>query len=472
MARRLLLVIVLLALPASALGWTSIITDTGNALSWDSGNPETTWHLSSNYVCTDLSASTIDTALGNGMNEWSMPGCTSFNALQGSDRSGNPTDQNQNQDLVGWTTAWPSAWGSTALAVTVPVFYNSGEILEVSLTFNAQNYSWTNGNPTSWDQADVESIAVHEFGHWLGFDHSTFTGSSLNAYYSGGTVERTLTCDDSEGVCSKYSSSGNSCTDDRYCECGVGCNGGTCGGSPTDDDDTVADDDDAVMGECAGGDEGMSESEPNDWEGDEDIDYDTPGGGDFTISGVVSTCGNNGESYTGDLDWFVVDFPCQDDARFVLDWNGNDSDLDFYVWVSTGENLTGAWNAGMDGPEVVEEYAGGRLFFLVACWEGDSTSYEFKVDWAPWDALQDDDDAGDDDVGDDDAGDDDAGDDDAGDDDAGDDDDDDDDDDDGGGTSRPVRRGCMLYAGEAASTVGLLGLVLLGVVGVTRKRRG
>ena len=472
MARRLALVLVLVALPASAFGWNSIMTDSNNPLSWDPGNPETVWHLSSNYTCPDLSGTIVDSALTNGMNEWSVPGCTNFNAQQGADRSGNPVDQNQNDDLVGWTTNWPSAWGSTALAVTVPVFYNDGEIIEASLTFNSAGYSWTNGNPSYWDQADVESIAVHEFGHWIGFDHSTYTGSSLNAYYSGATVERTLTCDDTEGVCSKYPGSGNSCTDDRYCECGVGCNSGTCGGSPSDDDDAVGDDDDAVMGECAGGDEGMSESEPNDWANDEEVDYDTPGGGDFTISGTVSSCNNNGESYTGDLDWFVVDFPCQDDARFVLDWSGNDSDLDVIVWGSSGDYLTWATNAGLEGPEVTEESAGGRLFFLVACWEGDPTSYELKVDWAPWDPLGDDDD---DDAGDDDAGDDDAGDDDAGDDDAGDDDDDDDDDngdDDDGGSSRPVRRGCASYAGGAVSTVGLLGLILLGVVGITRKQRG
>jgi hypothetical protein len=467
MSRRISLLCALLLLaPASASAWNSITTDTGNAITWDPGNPETTWHLSNTYTCDDLTNTQVDSTLNLAMNEWAVPGCTSFNAVQGADRSGNPVDSNQNEDLVGFTGGWPPAWGDTTLAVTVPVFYNSGEILQASLTFNELNYEWITTSPNYWDEADLQSIAAHEFGHWIGFDHSTFTGSSLNAYYSGGTSERTLTCDDTEGVCDQYSSSGNDCTHDRYCECGVGCNGGYCGGTPTDDDDAVDDDDDTPMGECSGSAEGLTESEPNDWDNDEDVDYAQPGGGDLTISGSL-TCGHNDDGYTGDYDWFVVDFPCVDDARFVLDWNGSNSDLDFYVWVSSGEQLTGAFSEGTSAPEYAEEYAGGRLFFLVVCWEGNNTSYEFKVDWAPWQPLPGDDDDDDDDVQPDDDDVEPDDDDQVDDDDEADDDDQSDDDDDGGG--RPVRRTCACDEVGTADAVGLF--ALLGLFGLAASRR-
>ncbi len=467
MLRRALLSALLLGLlaPTSAFAWTSITTN-GQPLWWTSGNPETTWHLSSSHTSDDLGNSSVDSALAAAMNEWAVPGCTSFNASQGSDRSGDPVNDNQNENLVGFTAQWPAAYGATTLAVTVPVFYGDGEIIRASMTINELNYEWITGTPAYWDEADLQAIGAHEFGHWIGFDHNTYSGSTLTAYYSGGTGERTLTCDDTEGVCSKYTSSSNSCTDDRYCACGVGCNDGTCGGVPADDDDaTGGDDDDVVTGECSGPAENFDESEPNDWQGEDDVDYATPGGGDLTISGSID-CGNNGEGYTGDADWFVVDFPCQEGARFNLDWSGSNSDLDFYVWTQTGDELTNSATAEMSGPVSSDAFAGGRLFFLIACWEGSSTSYDFTVDWLPFGASGDDDDdatAPPDDDDDDVVSDD---------DDAVDDDDDAaDDDDDGGGGGSSRRGGCscdLPSSGGSGALALVIGLAGLGL----RRRRG
>ncbi len=254
-----LTVLALAAAPASALAYTSMFTG-GNPLEWDSGNPETTWRLSSNYTSDDLGTSTVVDKLTLAMDEWSVPGCTSFNANYGGTRSGNPVDSDQNEDLVGFTTSWPSSFGSTTLAVTTPWFFSDGEITRAAMVFNEANYTWVTNSPNDWDESDLQSVAAHEFGHWIGFDHSNFTGSSMTAYYSGATAERTLTCDDTEGVCWKYPSSGNSCTATRYCECGVTCDSGLCNGMPGDDDDATppddddaGDDDDGEWDICGGG---------------------------------------------------------------------------------------------------------------------------------------------------------------------------------------------------------------------------
>ena len=97
------------------------------------------------------------------------------------------------------------------------------------------------------------------------------------------------------------------------------------------------------------------------------VDYFISSGGDLTYTGTL-TCGNDGNNYTADSDWIVVDFPCASEARFVLDWSTS-SDLDFYVWGSAGESLIENATAESGGPISTESFAGGRLYFLFSCWE-------------------------------------------------------------------------------------------------------
>jgi len=483
-----------ISLPDVAMAWTTMHQCSGGSpIAWAPGNPNTRWQLSSTYTSTDLNNGQVDGALNAAFNEWSMPGCTEFDVLQGSDTAGNPLDSSNDNDIVGFMeSSWPaSLGGSSTLAVTVPSWYQEPhcEFIEhADMVVNGVHHEWVIGNSSNWNQADLQSVIAHEAGHWIGFDHNTYAGSTLAASYSGGISERTITCDDSEGVCSVYPASGNACTADYYCECGVGCNGGFCGGTPTGDDDdtTVGDDDDTSVGDdddtsggdisgpCNGSSEVFYETEPNDWDNDEDVDWYQAAGGDTSLVGSL-TCGNNGQSYTGDKDWFVIDFPCTDHARFTLDWK-TESDLDFYVYGSSGDPLAESQSAEMEGPVFVEADASGRIYVVVMCWTGDNGTYEFLFDWFPYQGSSggDDDDTGggqdDDDTGgsqdDDDTG-------------GSQDDDDtdgsqDDDDDDA-----PTRRGCSCYdsadpegfamTGSSSLDASLLlsGLLLLGL----RRRR-
>jgi len=505
---RFSLLAICLLLPASAGAWSSMSTNSGNPLAWDPGNPETVWRLSSSFTSNDLPNSTVDSALGNGMNEWGMPGCTSFNASQGGNVNASPLDHNDANSTVGFLeSTWPSEYGSTTLAVTVPQFYSDGEIFQADMFYNAVNNTWISGTPGSWTNVDLESVAVHEFGHWIGFEHNNYPNSSLNATYSGGISERTLTCDDSEGVCAKYQSSGTSCSSDRYCACNESCVGGFCGGVVGDDDDAADDDDttsacpngeiedcngvcgpedwvgdsycddmtyawpegsnnlidfncsefnfdggdcagsgddDDSVGACEGDPETFAESEPNNEAPQGGASFIQAGGGDLTLTGSV-TCSNDGQQYTGDYDWFAVDFPCQSDGRFLLDWSGS-SYVDYFLYNNSGDQIASVSAGDFSGvpPIYTEAASGGKLFLLVVCATGETTNYQFTFDWTPFASLGDDDD----DQGSDD------------DDQASDDDDQASDDDDDGGARR---RGCACsatsYAGAAGG--GLAGMLLL-----------
>ena len=373
----------LITLICSAFAWEPI-DDGGVAVSWPSGNPETVWQISSNYPSADMNSSAVQTAFANGINEWSTPGCTSFNASQGNNTSASPGNFTDSYNTVGFfETNWPSSYGQNTLAITLPMYYlGSEEIISADMIYNGEDFDFMNGTPAVWDDADLQSVAAHEFGHWIGFDHSNYPGSTLTASYSGGTSERTLTCDDTEGVCETYPSSGNSCSSDNHCPCDSYCNNGTCSGGSSNGGGNNGGG--GSTSTCNGSiSETRTETEPNDWTSDgEYTGLVSNNDGDMKITGSI-TCGNNGEQYTADVDWFVTQFDCSSNARFVLDWNGN-ADLDFYVYDSNGDFLVGSDSAESSGPIYEEAAAGDLIFIYVACWEGSSTNYTFTIDWTPY----------------------------------------------------------------------------------------
>lgn len=373
MTRAIALLVALFA-ASPALAYRFSDTCGSQVTRWAPGSPNTLWRYSTAYASADVSQSTARATLQAAFDEWSNPGCSEFDAAEGTTTTSDPGGTSS-QHIVGfYESGWPGQWGSSTLAITLTSYSPSSCLISGSdMVFNGDDWDFTTSG-SNFD-VDLQAVATHEAGHWLGLDHSTHPGSSLWPSWSGGTDERTLTCDDSTAVCRSHPSGSNSCTADRFCACGTGCSNGTCGGTvPVD----------PGPGECSGNPASQSESEPNDWVGEQDVDWFQPsGGGDFTINGSI-TCGNNGEQYTADSDWYVIDFPCSDEARFTLDWSGN-SDLDFYVWDTSSNTPFAANNdAGNSGPATDEAEAGGRIYVQVACWTGSSTSYTFKVDWAPF----------------------------------------------------------------------------------------
>ena len=109
------------------------------------------------------------------------------------------------------TVGWGVQSGSV-LAVTCSWFENSGSprpAIEFDMQFDP-GWNWTTGGAT---QVDLQSVALHEFGHAAGLNHSASASAVMYASYSSGTVKQTPAQDDIDGLISIY--------------------GGVGGGSPT-----------------------------------------------------------------------------------------------------------------------------------------------------------------------------------------------------------------------------------------------
>lgn len=62
---------------------------------------------------------------------------------------------------------------------------------------------WTT-NPTSLDQTDLQSVAVHEIGHNMGLDHSDDPNAIMYPQYPPGSIKRNLGADDINGLRALY----------------------------------------------------------------------------------------------------------------------------------------------------------------------------------------------------------------------------------------------------------------------------
>lgn len=209
--------------PTSAQAWEPFATCNGNTpITWSSF--PVTWKLrdrlsGSNNYYSGLSDAAVQTANQNAWDSWSNPSSCStdwFTAYTGttsaSASAGGPEHIVEFEE-----SSWNSSYGgvNSTIAVTLNswsgcFFANSDQI------YNGVGFNFTTTSNPGFNSTDLESIAVHENGHWLGLDHSPFSSASMFASYSGGIGARSLHSDDQAAVCALYPGSGpieTNCTD-------------------------------------------------------------------------------------------------------------------------------------------------------------------------------------------------------------------------------------------------------------------
>jgi hypothetical protein len=122
---------------------------------------------------------------------------------------GTTTNTAPNQDGVN-CISWSSAFdeGDTTLAETTYWYYlPSGNIYECDCVFN-DKHTWSTAATTPGGQFDLQSVMLHEFGHFLSLDHSAVSAAVMWPTIAAGVQKRTLNADDIAGIIAIYGAQG------------------------------------------------------------------------------------------------------------------------------------------------------------------------------------------------------------------------------------------------------------------------
>lgn len=127
---------------------------------------------------------------------------------------------------------WPHT--SDTLAMTTSSYdTGTGHVFDSDMAFN-NNKRWSVSGASN--AFDVETVAVHEAGHFLGLDHSNDDPNSVMYFRIPlGSVNRQLTQRDITEVCTVYPGAGGDvgtpCASNADCRSGLGCRGAPNGGA-------------------------------------------------------------------------------------------------------------------------------------------------------------------------------------------------------------------------------------------------
>lgn len=178
----------------------------GRALHW--GRPQDVSIVIQAAGSDDLPDASHTTAIRNAIDAWNeVPGATVHLHENVSPAQRARTDWESDSihlvlfdedDSSGY---FPSGTGTVALT---PVWFaESGIVTDADILFNGADYAFTtSGEPGAFD---VQDVAAHELGHFVGLDHSGWAGATMFPYVDPSTaLHRSLSADEEHGVRDAY----------------------------------------------------------------------------------------------------------------------------------------------------------------------------------------------------------------------------------------------------------------------------
>lgn len=201
----LLLLFGVLLAPAPAPAFTIMTNANGKKLHWLVSEMPLPYYIESGSR--DVTDGSDYEAMTLAFEEWERPLCTylSFEQVDSVEETGGHACGGP-RNTLGWVeNDWPQELGRAVVAITMTCFEPGGGILGARILFNGEHHEWATDGQSS--AIDVQNVATHEVGHFVGIGHSEVTGTTMWPTTSrGDTSQRELHRDDLEAICFLYPS--------------------------------------------------------------------------------------------------------------------------------------------------------------------------------------------------------------------------------------------------------------------------
>jgi Matrixin/IPT/TIG domain len=114
------------------------------------------------------------------------------------------TGGNDGVNVISFQSSQSEFFGSGTIAVTISTS-SQGRFIDADILFNHSNPNITFATDGSSDDFDVQAIATHEIGHFVGLDHTSIVSATMNPTGARGSVfPRVLKSDDIIGASTIY----------------------------------------------------------------------------------------------------------------------------------------------------------------------------------------------------------------------------------------------------------------------------
>jgi hypothetical protein len=151
-----------------------------------------------------------DAAIRLAMDTWSSVDGSSVRLVEDTGPARNMTKRHANDgvNLIFFDETNETKLPSTVIAITPVFFDTAGNILDADIVFNGADFHFsTSLAPGTYD---IQDIATHEIGHFLGLDHTGVYGATLIPFaFPAETRLRSLAEDDRAGVRTIYATGRN-----------------------------------------------------------------------------------------------------------------------------------------------------------------------------------------------------------------------------------------------------------------------
>ena len=172
-----------------------------NGYHWPDDDPEIDFYVNLNttQLGSDGSAADFLRAISAAADTWSVVPTAAF-ALRHAGATAVSAAGYDRTNVVVFATGMPGDVG----AVTNYWFREStGEILDADLTINDEFDLDATGSPTV-TELDLQSIVLHEFGHWLSLGHDSNPAAIMSEIIAPGAVRHILDASDIDGISTIY----------------------------------------------------------------------------------------------------------------------------------------------------------------------------------------------------------------------------------------------------------------------------
>lgn len=182
-------------------------------LYWPNGTTQAIFFtISTSKPCPGVTDGSADSAIRLAFDRWQNIPSTSVHFQEDTNPNSRARTDWQSPDLhLVWFDTDDSSGmfssNSGLVAVTPVNFAGDGSILDADIIFNAKDHTFsTTQQPGTFD---VQNIATHECGHFIGLDHSAIVGATMNPFAVQQDVRlRSVEKDDVAGASTIYPRSG------------------------------------------------------------------------------------------------------------------------------------------------------------------------------------------------------------------------------------------------------------------------